>query len=212
LSASSFDAGSGAVQQLCQRADAELADTAGHDQREEPHVRRKVQREAVHGDPAGDAHADRAELDQVVARLGPAVLARRVAVRPQPDVLFEATGRHAVQLRHLPHHLGQVFHVAAHVFAIGRKVDDRVADQLPRRVQRDVAAAARLHDVDAQLGQARPRREQVFGVSAAPQRDHRRMLDEQHRVADGAGDARRVQLLLQREARAVVAPTEEIAG
>jgi len=64
-------------------------------------------------------------------------------------VLFEATGRDALRFGNEPHHLGQVFDVAPHVFAVRRQVDDRVANELSRRVQGDVTAATRLDHFDA---------------------------------------------------------------
>jgi len=107
---------------------------------------------------------------------------------------------HAMLERNAPHHLGQVLHVAAYVFAIRRQVQHRVANQLPWRVQRDVTAASCVHHFYAQLCQLFSRGQQVLGVGPAPESDHGRVLDEQYRVVNAAGRARRVQSLLQRQA------------
>ena len=60
-------------------------DPAGDDELEGVEVRREVQREAVHGDPAREAHADRAELGELPGpgRAGPLAPARRG--RPDAD-------------------------------------------------------------------------------------------------------------------------------
>ena len=68
-------------------------------------------------------------------------------------MLLDAPAVHAVLGRDLAHHLGQVPNVAPHVLALGGKIHDRVADQLSWRVQRDVAAAARLDHIDPELSQ-----------------------------------------------------------
>src|SRR5205823_956952 len=76
--------------------------------------------------------------------------------------------------------------VLVHVAAIRLQVDDRVADDLPRTVIRDIAAASGLVDLDAAGRQRVGRGEDVrsAAVAAHAERQHVRMLDEHQRVDD----------------------------
>src|SRR5262249_189384 len=80
--------------------------------------------------------------------------------------------------------LFDVAHVTVHVLAIRLEVDDRVSDDLPRAVIRDVAAASRLEDVDAQRFQMIVRGDDIRAAPVAldAQRDDARMLQEDPQV------------------------------
>ena len=53
-------------------------------------------------------------------------------------------------------HLLEIAHVAVHVAAVLRQLEDRVADELPGAVIGDVAAAAGLEETDAFARQRLP--------------------------------------------------------
>ena len=88
-----------------------------------------LKRETVAGDPARDTHSDRSQL------IGAYPCAREPldAFAPQAEVS-----------RCSDHHLFEIADVPVHVATIGAEVHDRVSDDLPWPVIRDVAAAARL--------------------------------------------------------------------
>ena len=70
-----------------------------------------------------------------------------------------------------------------HVLPVARQVEDRVADELAGPVVRGLAAAVGLDDLDVgALGHV-----QLARLGASPERDHRRVLEEQHRVGQLAG-------------------------
>ena len=72
----------------------------------------------------------------------------------------------------------EVAAVALHVLAVPRKVEDRVADELAGPVVGRLAAAVGLDDLDlGALGHV-----QLARLGAAAERDHRRVLEQQHRV------------------------------
>ena len=63
-------------------------------------------------------------------------------------------------------------------------MDDRITDDLAGPVVRDVAAARRLVEADALLAERLRRREKIANVATAPERDHRRMLQQQELIGD----------------------------
>ena len=63
-------------------------------------------------------------------------------------------------------------------------MDDRITDDLAGPVVRDVAAARRLVKADAVLAERLRRREKIANVATAPERDHRRMLQQQELIGD----------------------------
>ena len=72
----------------------------------------------------------------------------------------------------------EVAAVALHVLAVPRQVEDRVADELAGPVVGGLAAAVGLDDLDlGALGDV-----QLAGLGAAAERDHRRVLEQQHGV------------------------------
>ena len=76
----------------------------------------------------------------------------------------------------------QVAAVLLHVAAVAVEVEDRVADELAGPVERGLAAAVGLDDLDpGALGHVH-----LLVVGAAAERDHRRVLEEDHRVGDRA--------------------------
>ena len=131
-------------------------------------IRRHIEREAVPRDPVARVHADRGDL---------AAAAVQTPVKPA----FRSAG--------IPNAASASMSAASswpqipvQVAAVPLEIDDRIADELPRPVERDVAAALDLEQLDA------PRREQLGGreqmplLRRAPKRHHRRMLDEQQHV------------------------------
>ena len=82
----------------------------------------------------------------------------------------------------------QVAHVLLNVLAVTAQVEDRVADELPRAVERRLAAAVRFDDLDVGVA----RHVELAGLGPPPERDHRRVLEDEHRVRQLAGaDGRR---------------------
>jgi hypothetical protein len=75
-------------------------------------------------------------------------------------------------------------------------------------VQRDLSAAIGILDVDAASGERLAALEQVLGLRAPAERDHRSVLEAQHHVADLVTLARLEQLELQSIGRFVAALTE----
>ena len=98
------------------------------------------------------------------------------------------------------------------VLAIRLEVDDRVADELPGTVEGDVAAAAGLVHLDALRRERAGVGADVGGRAARPdaERDDGRMLDEQQRVVDLAGDAGLDQRLLALDAVGVADAPEPL--
>ena len=76
----------------------------------------------------------------------------------------------------------QVAAVALHVLAVPRQVEDRVADELAGPVVGRLAAAVGLDDLDlGAVGDV-----QLARLGAPAERDHRRVLEQQHRVGHRA--------------------------
>ena len=81
---------------------------------------------------------------------------------------------------------------------------DGVEHQLPGIVGGGPAAPADLHEVDSPPGQLLFVRQQFVGTLAGPQRNDRRMLYNQHGIADFAGSPLLLQPLLQRQHLAIL--------
>ena len=75
------------------------------------------------------------------------------------------------------------------------EVEDRVADELSRPVKGRLAAAVRLDDVDGDAA----RQMQLALLRAAAERDHRLVLEQDHRVGDRLLRHRRCKRALQRQ-------------
>src|SRR5690606_6663139 len=97
----------------------------------------------------------------------------------------------------------QVPQEAVYVAAATLEIDDRVADELPRAVIRDVAAAADAHQRrDSGTRTAARERTQILDATAATGGEHRIVLEEQELIAEHVVRAR--ELFLQRERLRVV--------
>ncbi len=97
---------------------------------------------AVRGHPAADVHADRGDLAP----------ARRTRSRPDAGEPLDAGRLDPEGCERLDDRLLEVAAVAAHVLAVPFQVEDRVADELPRRVVGGLAAAVGLDDLDVGAG------------------------------------------------------------
>ena len=81
--------------------------------------------------------------------------------------------------------------VPVQILLVPLEIDDGVADELPRAVERDVAAALDLEQLDPPRGEQCGRRQQMALLRRAPEGDDRRMLDEKQQVlVDLAADPR----------------------
>jgi hypothetical protein len=191
---------------------------AGHDEPEPVEIRRQVEREAVHGHPSRDAHADGADLRRTRRAAGLTGIARPRAgtelVGPHADqlrVALEEARVHAVGPANLDHHARQIADVAPHVAPLGAKIEDRVRHELTRTVIGDVAAAPRFLEVDAEGFEARAGGEHVLRLRRAAEGDDRLVLEQEERVAHVAPDPRVEEPLLQ-GVRSIVADTPEPVG
>ena len=171
-----------AVELAGQRGDGLVADPTGDDHVEVREVGVHVEREAVHGDPAADSNADRADL----AVADPGAVQARDPRRGDAQVGARAN-----------HRLFEQLHVAADVTAVGVEVDDRVADELAGAVVGDVAAAAGLVDFEAARAEELGRHEHVIDLGGATQREDRLVLEQEQRVRDLAALPRGLQALLE---------------
>src|SRR5207342_3654131 len=81
----------------------------------------------------------------------------------------------------------EITDVALHVLPVIPEVEDRVADELARSVERRLSAAVGLYHLDFDgLRDV----ELAIGLGATPDRDHRRVLEEHHRLRNRSlGDA-----------------------
>src|SRR4051812_25188914 len=105
------DDGTFAAEFLLHGGHAAPSDPARHDGSEAAQVRVHVDGQPVHGDPATDAHADRANL----------VLADPGAVEPCRTLRADAVVGAAAD-----HDFLQILHVAAYVFTIRLQIEDGV--------------------------------------------------------------------------------------
>ena len=115
-----------------------------------------------------------------------------------------APPRHAEREQRLADQLLERAQPRVHVARVARReVDDRVADELARRVIGDVAAARDLVHADAARRERVRGDEQVLAARAAAERHDRRVLEQQQRVGARAAAPRRDELVLERERIAV---------
>jgi hypothetical protein len=80
-----------------------------------------------------------------------------------------------------------------------RQIEDRVAHQLARAVIRNVAPTLHVEKLDPPRGKRRFRDQQMSLLSAASERDHRGMPEEQEQVPHQALDTKRRQTALELE-------------
>jgi hypothetical protein len=102
--------------------------------------------------------------------------------------------------------LFEIANVSVDVAAIRPQIEDRISDQLAGTVIRHVAAAAGFVDFNALSGQRGRRRDdiRVAAASLRAERDDRRMLEQQQRVANPPGAPILDQLPLQLERRGII--------
>eukprot|EP00966_Prymnesium_polylepis_P207853 4814640-Prymnesium_polylepis.1 len=151
-----------------------IRDGSGPAGRRETHV----EREAVHRDPARDAHAERANLG---------------AAHPHARAARDALALEAERAERADHALLQCAHVPVQVLPVGAQVEHGVDDELPRAVVRDLAAALRAEDVKRRM--VAP---QVGERAARTERQHGRVLHHEQRVGrrrHAAAGARRLDAL-----------------
>ncbi len=177
------------AEQRRHRRDPTITDPARHDVGEHPEIRAHVQCEPV----ARATHARSAPRSPRSSRRPPTPREARHTVRRDAE-LGERVDDDVLERAHVGDHV---------TLAVAplRERHDRVADQLPRAVVRDVTAAIRAHQLRAH---ARRRYEHVLGIRARAQRVDVRMLEQQQVVVGRA----LVQRALQPVALGVGHPTE----
>ena len=129
------------------------------------------------GHPVARVHADRRELAAPAST-------RRCSPALRSPAMPSGAMRADERLLDLPQ-------IPVQILLVALEVDDRIADELSRAVEGDVAATLDLEQLDAARREQRRRREQMLLLRRAAQRDDRRMLDEeQHSCVDLAADPR----------------------
>lgn len=129
-----------------------------------------VERKAVHRHPAGDANAKRGQL---------------LAIDPDTDVgiLLIVSPRFDAEMGNGSNdHFLKIPHVAANIATVRGEVENRIADQLPRTVIRDVSSASRFVQLHTQLGTTLGRHKDVRQLCCAPERDDVGVFEEEERV------------------------------
>jgi hypothetical protein len=187
---------------LGKRSHSPVHDAAGNDQRKISQIGRNVQREAVRGDTARNMNADRGQL-----ALGNPASRRRF--RPHAGAPRNALRADAALAGGADQRLFQPTHIIHHAKPLARRVpvlpqvEDGIADKLPRSVVRHIAAALDDMQRNAPRGKLLVRGDNVFAPRIASQGKHRRVLQEQQRIADGAGTAQLNEAVLQGECAVV---------
>src|SRR5690349_22044272 len=141
-----------AAEQTLERRDAAVRDPAWNDEAEVIEIGRGVECEAVAGDPPRDPDADRREFLVSDPDAGQSVDARRLD---------------AVVCRGSNQDFLEIANVAVHVLPVWLQIEDGIADDLSGTVIRDVAAAARLVNLDAACRQQVRRGEDVRAAAVA---------------------------------------------
>ena len=169
------------------RRHAAVRESAGVDAREPPQVGRDVQREPVHGDITRRTHS-------YCAYLARASLSVRRGPLADPDArsACDAARGDAVAGRRADHGLLQRGDVFPQADPEPFEVENRVADQLPRAVEGDVAAAVDVKELRAHRFERRLRDEQVLRTAALAERIDRRMLHQKDRAGILRRDRRSV--------------------
>src|ERR1039457_725016 len=152
------------------RRDAAVGDSTRDDPGESGEgLVRHVQRETVRRDPSGYVDADRRDLVVADPDRRDALLERR-ALSSDPE-FRESSDQDFLEIGHVP------FDVSPP----GLEAEDRIADELPRAVVRDLAAAIGLEPLDAELPAAFARDEDVRGARVAAEGEDRFVLEQQER-------------------------------
>lgn len=146
---------------------------ARDDQVELVQVRAHVERESVAGDPAREPNTDCADL----------VLANPGAGHPVTPLSCQTVVRADAD-----HDLLKVTHVTMYVAPIGTQVEDRIPDDLPWAVIRDVAATPGLVNLYAARGQQRSGGHNMRPPTVAfdADSDDRRVLEQKEKVGNMA--------------------------
>ena len=193
-----------------QRGDRAVGDAAGDDPVEVAEVGGDVEREAVRGDGLRDMDADGGDLlfANAAAGQGPDAGEFADALRGHAEVFAgEDEG-----LFHQADEVDGAEVRAAFAGQVAAEIEDGVADELAGAVVGDVAAAVDLVDLDAAAGKELVGGEDVGAGGVAAEGEDRRVLEEEERVADGAGFARGDDLSLDAQAFGVgdAAELEEV--
>jgi len=160
-------------------------DTAGNDEVEVTEIRRDVEGKAVPGDPIASMNADRRDL---------------AIVDPDTGVRRAPRSRELVRRERLDEKFLNLALVPVQVALLLLQVDDGVADELSGPVKGDITAALDLEQLDALLPEIFGRREHMSALGRSPERDDRRMLDEQqHVLVDAPGNPRARDFALEHE-------------
>ena len=140
-----------------------------------------VQRETVRSNPSADMHPDGADL---------------AFTHPDARQLWNAAGLDAEIRQRIDHGLLDGAHIGAHVALPLAQIQDGIADDLPRSVISDVAAAVGGMEGDAGAGQYVFAGQQVFQMAVAAERDGVGVLQQDELIGDRAGLALGYQPLL----------------
>src|SRR5680860_82275 len=171
-----------AAELLGQGCDAGVGDAARHEHVVPAQVNVAVQREAVHGDAAADPDAEGRDL---------AFGAPVIGTQPDTAATRDAGRSHAEIGADMDQGLFQPAHVVDDEHVVGQP-HDRVADELTRPVERDLAATVHVDYRDP--GGVATRTLVRLGALAGG--EHRGVLEEQHRVGSTGYD-RLVHLALE---------------
>src|SRR5262249_40014812 len=120
-------------------------------------------REPMPGHPAADADADRGDLS---------------LLDPDAGQTSDPPGTHPDGRERIDHHLLEGSYVPVHVLAMPAQVEDRIADQLPRSLIRDLPSPPRAHDRHRPVERVAEERR----IAATTERVDRRMLEQQQDV------------------------------
>jgi len=182
------------AQLFLQRGHRPVSDAARHDRLESIQVTIHIQRESMRRHTPRDMHADGCDL-----------CLHLCARRPHPRQSLDSGARHSQlaagvhqRLFHPPDELHRPQRLPpALLIAEAAQIDDGITHQLPRPVIRHVPAPVALEDFHSASSQFLARFQNVGFLRVPPQRDHRRVLQQQQHVADGAGFAPLHQRALQ---------------
>jgi len=154
---------------------------AGDDELEPGEVRRDVEREPVHRDPARDTHADRAELAMSAPERSPGQHEGEARSTHEPIFAIRRPRLDAERERGGPSMTASDRSRTWHVAASGlRSRWDK--HQLPGPVVGHVAAATRLHQVDSADCEVVLREQHVGELRRASEREPRVVLGQQQGI------------------------------
>ena len=166
------------AKKLVQGCNPFVGDPARDNQPELIEVSRHIEREPVAGDPAGNPDADRRELFQPARRFD-----------PHAGEPLLPHGRDTERRSDANHDFLEVADISVHVEAVGPQIEDRIADELTRAVERHVSASARFEKLDTVSFERLRSREHVRAIVAGPdsERDDRRVLEQEELIGNPVG-------------------------